>query len=201
MQVLFFLLDVLNGIVRKLNNFYYKNKITINGRVFLNRGSGILGIRKKDQIILNNNVKLSGWLIIEKNGKIRVGEHTSINERTIIRAIKNIEIGSYTLISSDVYIQDNNSHSIYAKDRRRDILNDKDYGGIGQDEGGRMPICESVNIGNDVWIGRRAMIMKGVVIGDRAIVGAGAVVTHNVPPDVIVAGNPAKIVKYINSNE
>ena len=52
-----------------------------------------------------------------------------------------------------------------------------------------------VIIGNDVWIGRRAIIMPGVTIGDGVIIGAGAVVTKNVEPYVVVAGVPAKVVK------
>jgi acetyltransferase-like isoleucine patch superfamily enzyme len=53
-----------------------------------------------------------------------------------------------------------------------------------------------VIIGNDVWIGHKAFILSGVTIGDGAVVGAKAVVTKNVPPYAIVAGNPARIVKY-----
>jgi maltose O-acetyltransferase len=55
-----------------------------------------------------------------------------------------------------------------------------------------------VRIGDDVWIGTGAVILKGVTIGARAIVGAGAVVNRDVPPDVIVAGNPARVVKNLN---
>lgn len=51
-------------------------------------------------------------------------------------------------------------------------------------------------VGNDVWIGRRAMILSGVEIGDGAIIGAGAVVAKNVPPFAVVVGNPGKVVKY-----
>jgi maltose O-acetyltransferase len=51
-------------------------------------------------------------------------------------------------------------------------------------------------IGNDVWIGTRAILLPGVTIGDKAIIGAGCVVTKNVPPCAIVAGNPARIVRY-----
>jgi acetyltransferase-like isoleucine patch superfamily enzyme len=54
-----------------------------------------------------------------------------------------------------------------------------------------------VMIGDDVWIGRHATILKGVTIGDRSIVGAGAVVTRSVPPDVVVAGNPARVVRSL----
>lgn len=51
-------------------------------------------------------------------------------------------------------------------------------------------------IGNDVWIGYRALILSGVQIGDGAVVGAGAVVTDDVPPYSIVAGNPARVIRY-----
>ena len=51
-------------------------------------------------------------------------------------------------------------------------------------------------IGNDVWVGFDAIIMAGVVIGDGAVIGAGSIVTKNVPPYAIVAGNPAKVIKY-----
>lgn len=53
-----------------------------------------------------------------------------------------------------------------------------------------------INIGNDVWIGQRAIIMGGINIGNGAVVGAGAVVTHDVPAYSIVAGVPAKIIRY-----
>lgn len=53
-----------------------------------------------------------------------------------------------------------------------------------------------VKIGNDVWIGAASQIMSGVTIGDGAIVGAGAIVTRNVPPYTVVGGNPARIIRY-----
>ena len=55
---------------------------------------------------------------------------------------------------------------------------------------------KKVTIGNDVWIGTRAMIMGGVTIGDGAVIGAGAIVTKDVPPYAIVAGVPARIIRY-----
>jgi maltose O-acetyltransferase len=56
-----------------------------------------------------------------------------------------------------------------------------------------------IRIGNDVWLGGGAIVLAGVTIGDRAIVGAGAVVTKDVPTDVVVAGNPARIIKTLVS--
>jgi acetyltransferase-like isoleucine patch superfamily enzyme len=58
-----------------------------------------------------------------------------------------------------------------------------------------------VIIGNDVWIGANSTILSGVKIGDGAIIGAGAVVTNDVPPYAIVAGNPAKIIRFRFSEE
>lgn len=62
------------------------------------------------------------------------------------------------------------------------------------DQGHAAP--QPVTIGNDVWIGTRVIILPGVAIGDSAIIGAGAVVTHDVPPGAIVAGNPARIIRH-----
>lgn len=54
---------------------------------------------------------------------------------------------------------------------------------------------KTTNIGNDVWIGNRAMIMQGVTIGDGAVIGAGSIVTKDVEPYTIVAGNPARVIR------
>ena len=56
--------------------------------------------------------------------------------------------------------------------------------------------CKAVTIGNDVWIGRNAIVMDGVTVGTGAVIGAAAVVTIDVPPYAIVAGVPAKIIRY-----
>lgn len=54
----------------------------------------------------------------------------------------------------------------------------------------------SVTVGNDVWIGRRVIILPGRIIGDGSVIGAGSVVTKDIPPFAVVGGNPAKILKY-----
>ncbi|WP_281290928.1 CatB-related O-acetyltransferase [Halopseudomonas laoshanensis] len=59
-----------------------------------------------------------------------------------------------------------------------------------------LELVPKATIGNDVWIGRSAIILSGVSVGDGAVVGAGSIVTKNVPPYAVVAGNPAKIIRY-----
>jgi maltose O-acetyltransferase len=63
-----------------------------------------------------------------------------------------------------------------------------------------MEDVREVRIGNNVWIGSGAVILKGVTIGDRAVVGARAVITSDVPSDVVMAGNPARIIKRLGSS-
>ena len=58
---------------------------------------------------------------------------------------------------------------------------------------------QPIHIGNDVWIGTRAIILSGVTVGDHSVVGAGAVVTKDVPPYAVVGGVPAKILKMRNA--
>ncbi|MBU3957258.1 acyltransferase [Patescibacteria group bacterium] len=179
-----FLVKHLNA---KRNSFYGKN-------VHFFLGGGIInetGIKRN--IRIGNNVLMKGWLIAIKKGKIKIGDYTLVHPRTVIKAAGNIEIGKYCNIASDVYIEDHNSHSTDYLKRRRETLK-------WRREIGREIVYKPIKIGNDVWIGRRVMIYKGVKIGNGAIVAAGAVVTHDVPPHSIVAGNPARVVKSLKNS-
>lgn len=184
--------------MRELNWLLYKHNITSQGKVIMNFGACIIGQSHIDQVVLGKNVRLSGLLTILKDGTIIVGDYSIIGPRTVIQSWNNVTIGSYCMISPDVWMQDNNSHSIYAQDRLINNLGSKDFNQTSI--GLQHVISRPIHIGDHVWIGRRSIILKGVTIGDRAIVAAGAVVTHDVPADTIVAGNPAKVVKTIHPN-
>lgn len=194
--MIFKLFQLLRNIYNALANFIFKNSFMSDGKVLFNLFSGILNSSSRDSIFIGDKSKISGWIITDGTGKVSIGRYCSLNERSVIRALQSISIGNYVLISSDVYIQDNNSHSIYAEDRQKEIEADTEVGGTGN-AALHNPEVKPVTIGNHVWIGRRAMIMKGVTIGDRAIVAAGAIVTKDVPAGCIVAGNPARVVKEI----
>jgi len=83
------------------------------------------------------------------------------------------------MLAADVYISDCDWHGSYNRIRP-------------------FRCTESVELKNNVWVGLRAIIGKGVTIGENSIIGAGAVVVNNVPANVIAAGNPAKVVKTLN---
>jgi maltose O-acetyltransferase len=94
-----------------------------------------------------------------------------------------VDIGNHVLIGPNVQIY-TATHPLDAKTRNS-----------------WLEFAKPVSIGNNVWIGGNAVICPGVSIGDGAVIGAGAVVTKSVPENVVVAGNPAKIIKEIdNSN-
>jgi len=193
-------LKTIYGVLNKLYNFFsflvFSKEFVTDGTVIINFGGGVLKGSSRSNVFIGDCCKLAGWIVSDGVGKISIGKHCFVNERSVIRARNRVTIGNYVLISSDVYIRDNNSHSIYAEDRQREILADPDFGGV-YDPDIPTPDSKPVVIGDHVWIGHKSLIMKGVTIGDKAIVAAGSVVTKDVPPGCIVAGNPAKVVKEI----
>lgn len=110
------------------------------------------------------------------SGNITIGYHACLGINAKVRGEGQLILGDYIMMGEDVQIftQDHKVHGLA-------------YDGY---------ILKDVIIGNHVWIGGRVTILKGVKIGDYAIVGAGAVVTKDVPEHAIVGGSPAKILKF-----
>lgn len=104
--------------------------------------------------------------------------------------IHGITIGSFSSIARNVSVQEANHRfeCLSTYHVQRNVFNKP----LEQDLVSKGPIV----IGNDVWIGANAVVLSGVQIGDGAIVGAGAVVTKNIPPYAIVGGNPARVLRY-----
>ena len=172
-----------------INKFYYELLIRfVCGKVgWPVRTDGdiplVLGAGK---IVIGNNVFLGNrqaWILqknINPNPELIIGDHTSINYRTVISVEAKVEIGSHCRIAEEVKIFDNNSHNIDYKDRK---MKEEDVAPI--------------KIEDHVWIGMNSIILKGVTIGMGSVVAAGSIVTKDVPSKVLVGGNPAKIIKHI----
>lgn len=131
-------------------------------------------------------------VIVWPGGKLSIGEDCYFAGSVDVWVMENIEIGNRALFSTDISIMDNNSHPIDSEERFRHSRRGDTNVTIE-----KRPIL----LGNDVWVGRSAIILKGVTIGDGAIIAAGSVVTSNVPAGAIAAGNPAKVVKTIIRDE
>ena len=109
---------------------------------------------------------------------IELGERVFFNFNCVVLDVCRVRIGDYTLFGPAVQIY-TPMHPFNAEERRR-----KEFG-------------KPVDIGSDVWVGGGAIILPGVRIGSRAVLGAGSVVTRDVPDGVFAAGNPCRVIRQI----
>ena len=129
---------------------------------------------------------------IGEQGSCQVGDFTLLNG-ALIMAEERIEIGSHCLVSWNVGIADSDFHPLPPAQR---LIDAQALAPFFKDRPPR-PKLETapVMIGDNVWIGMNAIVLKGVAIGENSVVAAGSVVTKSVPPNCVVAGNPAVVVK------
>ena len=116
-----------------------------------------------------------------RGGVITIGDYCLISPGVRISAAQSITIGDNVMLAANVYVSDSDWHGIY--NRIRPFRCNK-----------------PVVIENNVWLGERVIVNKGVTIGENSVIGAGSVVTKDIPANVIAAGNPARIIKNINPN-
>lgn len=114
-------------------------------------------------------------------GVVRIGNNVGVSGATISSRCR-ITIGDNVLIGSGVLISDNDAHPLHASERN-DCSKTK---------------SAPVILEDDVFVGARSIILKGVKLGRGSVIGAGSVVSRDVPPNTVVAGNPAKVVKVLN---
>jgi acetyltransferase-like isoleucine patch superfamily enzyme len=166
-------------------------KMTINGKLYLGdliTQIGEIGQIRYDRTIVqlakNSHLNIDGIvtlgpgvrLIMGEDSKVSIGDRTFITCNSQILCKEFISIGTNCAISWGVQIMDTDFHTV--------IMN-----------GEKQAKTEPVTIGNHVWIASKVTILKGVHIGDHSIIAAGSVVTKDVPPNSLVAGNPARVIK------
>ena len=120
-------------------------------------------------LLLAHDVQLH---LRDRDAEIEIGQGTFVNHRTEIVAHRSVRIGRDCLLAWDVLVLDSDSHSV----------------------DGSAPTAP-VSIGDGVWIGCRATVLKGVTVGDGAVVAAGSVVVTDVPARTLVGGNPARVLR------
>lgn len=149
---------------------------------------------KPGSICLGRHCRVYGSLQTQNNGTITIGDHCCIYNNTVIGSVEEITIGNCVIISNHVHIFDNNNHPTDPAIRHQMC----EAGFDGDAWRWKHAASAPIHIEDDVWIGEYASVMKGVTIGKGSIVAAHAVVTKNVPPYTVVAGNPAKVVKELS---
>ena len=143
-------------------------------------------VRNHGVLRLGRRVKLYGSpvpieLVSLPGAELTIGDGTSINRGASICAQRSIRIGRNCGIGNDCLIFDTDFHDV--ADRSR------------------VPDAQPVTIGDDVWLAARAIVLKGVTIGDGAVVSAGSVVATNVPPYALVGGVPARLIRRLTPPE
>lgn len=145
-------------------------------------------------VVLGNHVSIYAGcsFSLGPQGQCTIGDFTLLNGALIMTEEK-IEIGSHCLVSWNVGIADSDFHPLLPAQR---LIDAQALAPFFKDRPPRPKLKTApVIIGNNVWIGMNATILKGVTIGDNSVVAAGSVVTKNVAANTVVAGNPAVPIK------
>jgi len=152
--------------------------------------------RNRDKIVIGDGTRIRGELTIYPYGKsLQIGNNSYIGKWTVIRAGEKVVIGNNVLIAHSVTIIDSDSHEINYIERSNSY---RKMITVGQPQTKGNIMTKPIIIEDYAWISYGCSILKGVTIGKGAIVGACSVVTKDVPPWTVVAGNPARIIKTLN---
>jgi acetyltransferase-like isoleucine patch superfamily enzyme len=160
-------------------------QLSIRGRARLPLSVRLFGricFRAGGEVEFGNGVCLVGnvvpiEIVSHRGSDISVGDHTFINYGTSITAYQRVKIGRHCLLGHHLRIVDRNEHGI----KQRDVP----------------PPAAPVVIGDNVWIGSHSIILPGVCIGHNSAIGAGSVVTRDIPANCLAVGNPARVLRQI----
>lgn len=169
-------------------------------------GSNIrFDVESEDRVYVNIGEKgiIKASFIFESNqGIVNIGNNVHIGGATFISRTS-ITIENDVTMAWGIMIYNHDSHSIFWENRKND--NNQCYqdyinhsGNNVANKDWRNVVSKPIHICSKVWIGFDVTILKGVTIGEGAVVGAKSVVTRDVPPWTVVAGNPARVVKQLN---
>ncbi|WP_435213647.1 acyltransferase [Luminiphilus sp. nBUS_16] len=125
-------------------------------------------------------IKIGVWGRAQGEGKITIGNGVLLSPGVRIACSDEITIGDGVMMANGAYVTDSDWHGLYDRVARSDLVT-------------------PVRLGDNVWLGDGAKVLKGVTIGENSVVAAGAVVTRDVPDNVVVAGNPAQVVKQLDT--
>lgn len=152
-------------------------------------------VRGSGKIIISSNVYISGKIGITFGNQLKekpvlsIGHDSFIAHGSQFRIASNVSIGSYCYLAGNCFVYDVDGHPVDSEKRRENVS-------VGEES------ISPVIIEDDVWIGVNVIILKGVRIGSRSIIGAGTIVSKDIPPDSIAVGNPVRIIRsLVNSNK
>lgn len=173
------------------NHLRVSNKVYIQGKGEIKIGDDFRFTSGDCINSISRNIR-GAMFVPYKYSQIIIGDRVGISS-ACLWANECIKIGNDVNIGGDCLIMDNDAHPIdYIKRRlayKKEVGKEAYYKTIG---------TAPIEIGDDVWIGARCQILKGVHIGARSIIAAGSVVTKDIPADVVAGGNPCKVIRINN---
>lgn len=172
-----------------------KENVLIHPSVKFTSTARVINMQSKNKIYLSEGTIIEGELLtFAYGGEIKIGSYSYVGTGTRIWSGESVKIGDNVLISHNVNIMDTNAHEIdfnSRAERYKSLIKEgfpKEKGSI---------LTSPIVINNYAWINFNSIILKGVTIGEGAIIAAGSVVTKDVPSFTLVAGNPAKVIKEL----
>ncbi len=186
---------------RLLSIIHTKYRLKGNGVIYQNYrivGTPYIDVSGRGKIVFGRNFCMNNGMMANQigfntpcvlravNGSIIIGDNTGMSQTTLIAKGADILIGNHVKLGGGVKVYTTDFHSLDHISRRSPKT---DIDGSA---------CKSVCIGDDCFIGAGVIILKGVKIGARSIIGSGSVVAKDIPSDCIAAGNPCKVIKMLN---
>ena len=136
---------------------------------------------------------VAGYLVTETpQSRLVIGNNVFVGARTTLDCAVSLTIEDDVLVSYGCVIADSDNHSIRASVRRQDL-----HGFRTGNYDWSNPDSKPIVVRRSAWIGAHSIILKGVTIGEGAIIGAGSVVTRSIPAGMIAAGNPARVIRPV----
>lgn len=186
-------LNLMNLLSLRIWNIKFKKLGNVSDRAMFYKTVSVTVLNHdKDALNIGAYTHIRGRIFLYHHGKLCIGDDCYVGENTNIWSAEQILIGNRVLIAHNVNIADNTSHPVNALERH------EHYKAI--ISGGFPDInldAKPIMIKDDAWINENAVILRGITVGKGAIVGAGSVITHDVPDFTLVAGNPAKVIKKL----
>ena len=166
-------LDLLLRDGASLRNLVIGDDVTLGGKVYIR-------MRKNGKIILADNVRTGTevWLVAANDKTFEICKNAILGSYSIFNGGHGLKIGAHCIFAAFVYV--NTSDHPF---KRGELIQKQGFFGA------------PIQIGEDVWLGGHTFINKGVTIGDGSVIGAGAIVTNDIPAYKIAVGNPARVIK------
>jgi maltose O-acetyltransferase len=152
--------------------------VRLRGRVRVENYGGRIELGQRVRLEARTlPIEMVAW----RDGLLQIGEGTYVNYGASLSAHHHVKIGADCMIGNYAVIMDSDYHDLFDRTKPGESA--------------------AVEIEDEVWIGIRATVLKGVRIGRRSVIGAGAVVTSDIPPDSLAIGVPARVIRHLDRKD